>query len=66
MKYAITSKKAYHETMVSIYNLMNKGEANLTTKELKLLEAMATEEYEDTVLGLKRPPQVVSNPTAGR
>jgi HTH-type transcriptional regulator/antitoxin HigA len=55
MKYAITSKKAYHETMVSVYNLMSKGENNLTAKELKLLEAMAkaAEEYEDTVLGLK-------------
>lgn len=40
MKYAITSKKAYHETMVSVYNLMSKGENNLTAKELKLLEAM--------------------------
>lgn len=60
MKYAITSKKAYHKTMVSVYNLMNKGEANLTEEELKLLEAMAkaAEEYEDTVLGLKQPPQV--------
>jgi HTH-type transcriptional regulator / antitoxin HigA len=64
MKYAITSKKAYHETMVSIYNLMNKGEANLTLKELKLLEAMAraAEEYEDTVLGLKpvKEPQTIT------
>ena len=55
MKHAIPSKKAYHETMVAVYNLMNKGEANLTTKELKTLEAMAkaAEEYEDIVLGLK-------------
>ena len=28
---------AYHETMVAVYNLMNKGEANLTSKELKTL-----------------------------
>jgi len=64
MKYAIPSKKAYHETMVSVYNLMNRGEANLTAKELKLLEAMAkaAEEYEDTVLGLKpvKEPQTIA------
>jgi HTH-type transcriptional regulator / antitoxin HigA len=55
MKHAITSKKAYHETMVAVYDLMNKGEANLTAKELKALAAMAkaAEEYEDNVLGLK-------------
>ena len=55
MKYVISSKKAYHETMVEVYNLMNKGEKNLTAKELKKLEAMAkaAEAYEDTVLGLK-------------
>lgn len=55
MRYEITSKKQYHETMVAIYNLMNKGEANLSSKEIKLLSAMtlATEKYEDEVLGLK-------------
>jgi HTH-type transcriptional regulator / antitoxin HigA len=55
MKYAITSKKHYHETMVAIYNLMNKGESNLSTAELKKLSAMtkAAEDYEDNVLGLK-------------
>lgn len=55
MKHTITSKKAYHETMVAVYDLMNKGEANLTAKELKTLAAMAkaAEEYEDSVLGLK-------------
>lgn len=55
MKHTITSKKAYHETMVAVYNLMNKGEANLTERELNKLEAMAkaAEEYEDNVLGLK-------------
>jgi HTH-type transcriptional regulator / antitoxin HigA len=57
MKHAIPSKKAYHETMVAVYNLMNRGEANLTAKELKILAAMAraAEEYEDNVLGLKPP-----------
>jgi len=64
MKHAITSKKAYHETMVAVYDLMNKGEGNLTTKELKALAAMAkaAEEYEDNVLGLKpvKEPRTIS------
>ena len=55
MKYKISSKKNYHETMVEIYNLMNKGEANLTDKEAASLAMMAeaAEKYEDEVLGLK-------------
>ncbi len=54
MKYQITSKKVYHETMVAVYELMNKGEANLTVSELKKLAAMtaAAEKYEDEVPGL--------------
>ena len=54
MKYTIESKKAYHETMVSVYELMNKGEANLSEIELNKLALMtqAAEEYEDKVLGL--------------
>lgn len=64
MKHIIPSRKAYHETMVAVYNLMNKGEANLTAKELKSLEAMAraAEEYEDNVLGLKpaKEPQTIA------
>ena len=64
MKHAVTSKKVYHETMVAVYELMNKGEANLTTKELKDLAAMAkaAEEYEDKVLGLKpaKEPQTIT------
>ena len=64
MKHTIPSKKAYHETMVAVYNLMNKGEANLTSKELKTLEAMAkaAEEYEDNVLGLRpsKEPQTIA------
>lgn len=63
MKHTITSRKAYHETMVAVYDLMNKGEANLTENELDKLQAMAkaTEEYEDNVLGLKpgREPQTI-------
>jgi len=55
MKKEIKSKKEYHENMVAIYNLMNKGEKNLTKTELKILTAMsiAAENYEETVLGLK-------------
>jgi antitoxin component HigA of HigAB toxin-antitoxin module len=64
MKHAITSRKVYHETMVAIYELMNKGEANLTAKELKTLATMAkaAEEYEDNVLGLKpaKEPQTIT------
>lgn len=55
MKYEISSRKAYHETMVTIYKLMDKGEENLKPEELKKLSAMvvAAEKYEDEVLGLK-------------
>ncbi len=64
MKHSITSKKAYHETMVAVYDLMNKGEANLSEKELKKLGAMtkAAEDYEDNVLGLKpgKEPQTIA------
>lgn len=64
MKHLINSKKSYHETMVAVYNLMNKGEANLTSSELKKLTAMSTEaeRYEDEVLNLKpaRPPKTIA------
>jgi HTH-type transcriptional regulator / antitoxin HigA len=55
MKYNINSKKVYHETMLAIYKLMDKGESNLSAMELKKLAAMsaAAEKYEDEVLGLK-------------
>lgn len=63
MQYAISSKKVYHETMLSIYKLMDKGESNLSSKELKKLAAMsaAAEKYEDEVLGLqpKKQPQSI-------
>jgi len=51
----IKSKKEYHEMMVTIYNLMNKGNGKLTKAEtIKLTEmSIATEYYEDHVLGLK-------------
>ncbi len=64
MKYIITSKKQYHETMVVVYDLMNKGEANLSASELKKLAAMAeaAEKYEDEVLGLRpaKKPQTIT------
>ena len=64
MKHPITSKKAYHATMVAVYELINKGEANLTEAELNNLETMAkaAEEYEDSVLGLKpaKQPQTIA------
>lgn len=55
MKYSITTRKAYHETMVVIYNLMDKEKAKLTVAERKKLAEMsvAVEKYEDEVLGLK-------------
>jgi len=51
----IKSKKEYHEMMVTIYNLMNKGNGKLTKAEtIKLTEiSIATEYYEDHILGLK-------------
>jgi len=53
MKHRINSKKEYHETMVAVYNLMNKGEANLSSTELANLLVMtkAAEKYEDEILG---------------
>lgn len=63
MKYAPTSKKAYHELMVDIYTLMNKGESNLKAAELRKLAQMsaAAEKYEDEVLGLnpRKEPQTI-------
>lgn len=55
MKIEIKTKKEYHEMMVAIYNLMNKGESNLSKTALNKLSemAIAAELYEDTILGLK-------------
>jgi antitoxin component HigA of HigAB toxin-antitoxin module len=55
MKIEIKSKRAYHEMMVEIYNLMNKGEGKLTKQESTKLSkmAIAVEIYEDEILGLK-------------
>jgi PHD/YefM family antitoxin component YafN of YafNO toxin-antitoxin module len=54
-KIIITSKKRYHETMAGIYDLMNKGEANLTKSELERVRQMAAaaELYEDETLELR-------------
>ena len=63
MKYKINSKKEYHQTMVEVYELMNKGEDKLSEHELKKLSVMAeaAEKYEDEVLQLKpiRQPQTI-------
>lgn len=55
MKIEIKSKRAYHEMMVEIFNLMNKGEGKLTKLESTKLSkmAIAVEIYEDEILGLK-------------
>ena len=55
MKIEIKSKRAYHEMMVEIYKLMNKGEGKLSKPELAKLSKMsiAVELYEDEILGLK-------------
>ena len=55
MKIEIKSKRAYHEMMVEIYKLMNKGECKLTKLESTKLSkmAIAVEIYEDEILGLK-------------
>lgn len=64
MRYEINSRQAYHETMVAIYKLMDKGEANLSATELKKLAAMsvAAEKYEDEVLKLqpKKEPETIA------
>ena len=59
MKYKINSKKEYHQTMVEVYELMNKGESILSKDELNKLSIMAeaAEKYEDEVLHLKPKPQ---------
>ncbi|MFI5139976.1 MAG: hypothetical protein ACHQIM_19305 [Sphingobacteriales bacterium] len=55
MEYKIASEKQYHETMTLIYDLMNKGAANLAETDIEKLISMtiAAEKFEDEVLGLK-------------
>ena len=47
MKHKISSRKEYHQTMVAVYDLMNKGEANLKPAQLKAraILAEAAEKY---------------------
>jgi antitoxin component HigA of HigAB toxin-antitoxin module len=54
MKFEIKSKKHYHEVMIQIYELMNKGECALSEEEVQKLAVMseAAECYEDEVLKL--------------
>ncbi len=53
--HTINSKKTYHKTITTVYNLLNKGETNLSLSEFKKLQSMATvaERYKDEVLNLK-------------
>lgn len=55
MEYKIKSEKQYHETMLLIYELMDKGEENLSKAEIERLGAMVVEaeRFEDEVLGLR-------------
>lgn len=55
MKFEIKSRKDYHNTMVTIYKLMDKGEKDLSDAEQKKLTVMAAaaEKYEDEVLRLR-------------
>ncbi|WP_133784860.1 helix-turn-helix domain-containing protein [Pedobacter nutrimenti] len=66
MEYKINSERHYYETMVSIYDLMNKGESNLNESETQQLISMTTaaEKFEDEVLGLKPVKQPESLPEA--
>ncbi len=52
MEYTIKSEKAYHDTMIAVYELIERGEATLSADELKKLKAMslAAEQYEHTML----------------
>jgi antitoxin component HigA of HigAB toxin-antitoxin module len=63
MIHKIRSKKEYHETMVLIYTLMNKGEKALSKSEAKQLSALVieAEKYEDEEMGLQpqKPPKSI-------
>ena len=49
----IASEKQYHQTMIDIYDLMNRGEERLSESDTEKLIAMTTsaEEFEDEILG---------------
>jgi HTH-type transcriptional regulator/antitoxin HigA len=63
MTHKIRSNKEYHETMVLIYTLMNKGEKALSKSEAKQLSALVikAEKYEDEEMGLQpqKPPKSI-------
>ena len=54
-KIEIYSEKHYHETMTIVFEMINRGEINLTKVELSRVRMMAkaAEKYEDEVLGLR-------------
>lgn len=54
-EFVISSRKQYHETMANIYELMNKGEVNLTKTESNKFGLMvnAAEKFEDETMGLR-------------
>lgn len=54
-KLSIETDKDYHKMMIAIYELMNKGEAQLTDDEIETLQSMVmlAEKYENEVLNLK-------------
>ena len=55
--FSIANDKDYHEMMIAIYELMNKGEAALNHDETKRLTAMAmamaVEKYENEIFDPK-------------
>jgi HTH-type transcriptional regulator/antitoxin HigA len=55
MEYLVISEKHYHESMIVIYDLMNKGEKNMNLQDTEKLKAMtkATEKFEDEAMGLR-------------
>lgn len=52
---SIKTDKDYHQMMIAVYELMNKGEAQLTISEIEELQKMTllAEKYENEVMGLK-------------
>jgi len=61
-EFLILTDEDYHQTMIDIYDLMNKGEGNLTSAETERLRLMAitAEKYEDEILHLKPVKPLVS------
>lgn len=52
---SIKTDKDYHQMMIAVYELMNKGEAQLTTSEIEELQKMTllAEKYENEVMGFE-------------